>query len=344
MAGRFRTGSPPDGCWWAGSCPTRPALARLGRFPAFHRCAAARVRHGRHRSARAVPGLRAPFRSAEPLHHRPMTLLAAATGTCCSTTARTPVSKGAKVPGGANAWVGSLQRSDDRVVGELASRLAQVEVEAGDAPGPTHQVQQLLPVRQMRAEQQMVPASLPELEHPRVASDRDGPTVDPVRDLLDPWRRVRPEVGQDRGPVERALEWQAQQQATVGHQPVGLAASGAQHLGRGPEHLLARPVELAQAPEPGREGDLGDGEVGVVQQPASEMGPCRAGQPIGRHPEMGGEQATEMPARHAQPGTTPWSAVDPGRHDRRDSSHRPWDTSRQPRRLAASGHGRERAA
>jgi hypothetical protein len=197
------------------------------------------------------------------------------------------------------------QRPDDRIGGKLTRRLVQVEVEVRDAPGTVDQVHQLLPVRQVGAQQEMVVSARIQFENARVAGDRDGPPIDPVRDrhVLDAWGRSRRQVGHRRVPVERAGKRQPQQQAAVRDQPVGLAALGAQHVGRRPGHLLAGAVELAQAPEAHREGDLGDGEIGVVEQPAGEVRPCRARQPVGRHAQVGHEQATQMPRGHAEPVT-----------------------------------------
>ena len=66
------------------------------------------------------------------------------------------------------------------------------------------------------------------------------------------------EVGGHRLPVEGAAEGQTQEQAAVGGEAVGLAAPGTQLARRLAEDLLAGAVELAQAAEAGREGDLGD--------------------------------------------------------------------------------------
>jgi hypothetical protein len=68
-----------------------------------------------------------------------------------------------------------------------------------------------------------------------------------------------------------------------------------------PEDLPHRAVELAKAAEPGREGHLGDRQVGVVQQAPGEMRPPRASELIRRHPEMVVEQPPQMTRRHPAP-------------------------------------------
>jgi hypothetical protein len=50
------------------------------------------------------------------------------------------------------------------------------------------------------------------------------------------------------------------------------------------EDLAADPVELAQAPEARREGDLGHGEIGVVQKAPGEVCSGRARQSVRCHP------------------------------------------------------------
>jgi hypothetical protein len=56
------------------------------------------------------------------------------------------------------------------------------------------------------------------------------------------------------------------------------------------EYLLHRSVELAETAEPRREGDIGDGQVGVVEQPAGEVRPPGPGELIRGEAEMFVEQ------------------------------------------------------
>ena len=104
--------------------------------------------------------------------------------------------------------------------------------------------------------------------------------------MLDAGDRAGREVRDHRLPVERAAEREPEQEAAVGDEPVRLAAAGAQAARRLAEDVPARAVQLAQAAEAGRERDLGDGQVGVVEEPAGEVHPGRARQPVGRHAEV----------------------------------------------------------
>jgi hypothetical protein len=68
------------------------------------------------------------------------------------------------------------------------------------------------------------------------------------------------------------------------------------------EHLPHGPVELAPAAEPSGESDVGDGEVGVVEEPPGEVRAPGPRQLIRGHSQVGDEQPAKMPRRHADPG------------------------------------------
>ena len=139
----------------------------------------------------------------------------------------------------------------------------------------------------------------PQLEHAGVATDDDRAPVRASGDVLDARDGAGCEVGDERLPVEGAAEGETQEQAPVRGETVGLAAPGAQLARRLAEDLHAGPVELAQAAEAGGEGDLGNGQVGVVEQPAGEMHPRRARQPVGRHANVCDEESSQVPGRDA---------------------------------------------
>lgn len=63
---------------------------------------------------------------------------------------------------------------------------------------------------------------------------------------------------------------------------------------------MAGAVELAQAPEAGRESDLGHAQFGVVEQAAGEVRACRTRQPIRCHAEMRAEETAQVPRRDAE--------------------------------------------
>ena len=119
--------------------------------------------------------------------------------------------------------------------------------------------------------------------------------------MLDPRYGPGLQVARQAGPVEVAVVRQPQGQAAVGHQPVSRAPTGPQLRRRGPEDVLAGPLQLAHAAEPGREGHLHGRQVGVVEQTAGEVGPPRPGQAVRGHTELGEEQTPEMAAGNAEP-------------------------------------------
>ena len=184
--------------------------------------------------------------------------------------ARTPLSEG---PGARDANPRSAlnQRPDDGICGELGQGLVEVDVEVRDAARPLDDVDELLPVRQVRSEQEVVVASRRELEHTRARRDDDRPAVCPTGDVLDARYGAGGEVPEHRVPVQRSVKRQPEDQASVGDEPIGHAPAGTELAGRCLEHVLAGPVELAQAPEARRERDLQHAEIGVVQEPAGEV-------------------------------------------------------------------------
>ena len=91
--------------------------------------------------------------------------------------------------------------------------------------------------------------------------------------MLHAWDRASGEVCDQRVPVERTVEREPQDEAAVGREPVRLAAASPQHPRRLAKRRLAGAIELAKAPEAGGEGDLGDRQIGVVEQPARVVDP-----------------------------------------------------------------------
>jgi hypothetical protein len=62
-------------------------------------------------------------------------------------------------PGDTKARPRSQQWTDDRILGELTGGLVQVNVQACDPPGTLDDMDQLLPVRQVSTEQEMIVAA-----------------------------------------------------------------------------------------------------------------------------------------------------------------------------------------
>lgn len=230
-----------------------------------------------------------------------------------------------------------------------------VGVEGGDPPGAIDDVDEPLPMRQVRPQYQMVVAPWRQLEDAWVAVDHDRPAVGAAVHVLHAGDRPPAEVAQHGVPVEEPLEREPQRQPAVGHQPVRRPTTRPQLARRGAEGLTARPVELAEAPEARSEGDLGDREIGVVEEPSGEMGTEGSSQGIGRDAQAGREQPVEVTARHPQTGSemrlrravegaaddevdSPADQVGPARRDRVGGTVRAATPARPvPRRLGRCG-------
>src|SRR5262245_35935044 len=143
----------------------------------------------------------------------------------------------------------------------------------------------------MRAQHQVVVAAAPQLEDTGVAVDDDRPPVRLAVDPLDSGNRMLGEVIERRAPVELAEEGEPQRQAAVGDEPIDLAPTSTQGSRRVAEDVAARAVELSQAAEARGERDLGDAQVGVVEQAPRKMDAGRASEPVGGDAEMEREEA-----------------------------------------------------
>src|ERR671919_742843 len=161
---------------------------------------------------------------------------------------------------------------------------------------------QLAPVGKVQRQDEAIDVASRQLKDAGVAFNDDRAPVGLSADMLDAGNRVGGEVSNGCLPVERAVGGQPQCEAAVGHEPVASASPLAQLAGRRPKQLPARPVELAHASEPGRGRDFEHAEVAVVEQPACEVRPRRAGQSVWGHPEMADEKAAQVPTRYAETG------------------------------------------
>jgi hypothetical protein len=198
-----------------------------------------------------------------------------------------------RIPGSRRAETGPSadQRRNGQVLTELMDRLLELEVEVCELAGLLHDVQELAPMGQVGANQQVVRAASRELQDAGVAADEDGPAIGLGRDLLDARDRIRGEVREQCLPIERAAERQPEEEAAVRDEAVGLAAPCAQRARRFAKRLAARTVELPKAAEAGRVGDLCDGQIGVVEQLTCEVDARRARETVGGDAEVFGEQS-----------------------------------------------------
>ena len=192
------------------------------------------------------------------------------------------------------------QRPDDRVAGELRRGFVEFEIEVRDSAGAGDEMDEPFPVREVDDEQEVVVDTRRELEDSRVACHDDRPAVGLARDVLDPGNRPRRQVGDEAVPVERPAVRQPQRKTAVRDEPVRLAPAGPQPERCVAEDLLTGAVELAHAPEAGRERDLEHREVGVVEEPPREVRPRRPGEAVGGHAELRREEAAQVARRHAE--------------------------------------------
>jgi hypothetical protein len=127
--------------------------------------------------------------------------------------------------------------------------LVQLEVEARDPASAFHEMDELFPVREMSAEQEVVIATRRQLENTGIVVDDDRPSVGGSGDLLDAGNRPGREEGDHRVPVERPVEREPQHETAVGNEAVGCASPRPQLAWRHSEQVTAGAVELAHAPE-----------------------------------------------------------------------------------------------
>jgi hypothetical protein len=207
-----------------------------------------------------------------------------------------------RVPGarGPHPRPGGHQPPDDRIPAKVMVGSLGVRVEAEDPARPPHHVDQARPVRQVRAQHEVLRTFRGQLDDPGVVVDQHGPAVADGRHVLDAGDRAGAQHAEHRVPRERGLERHPEREAAVGHQPVLDPATGPQLTGGSPEHFLAGAVELADAAEPGGEGQLGDRQVGVVEQTAGEMHPGGAGELVRGQAQVLAEQPSELPSGQAQ--------------------------------------------
>ena len=111
------------------------------------------------------------------------------------------------------------------------------------------------------------------------------------------------EEREHRRPGERGPVGHAQLEAAVGDEAIGRAPAGPQLLGREPEDVLHHPVELADAVEPRRGArPCANGEVGVVEEAAGEVG-APAARDLGRgRADVNVEQPAQVARAHAEAG------------------------------------------
>jgi hypothetical protein len=135
-----------------------------------------------------------------------------------------------------------------------------------------------------------------------MAIDEDRSPVRSPGHVLDARDRASGEIAEHRVPVERPDERQPQGDAAVRDETVAGPAAGAKLAGGSAEHLPAGAVELTDAAETCSERDVSDREVGVIEEPASEVRSARASELVRRDPQMLLEQPAQMTGGDEQSG------------------------------------------
>ncbi len=108
------------------------------------------------------------------------------------------------------------ERAEGGIHGQRASSLVEIEVEVWDTPRPLYDVHELFPVREMRAQNEVITGAGKELEDAGVAADDDRPPVGVRLDVFDAGNCLRGEVGRSRLPVEQTSTRQPEGEAAVG--------------------------------------------------------------------------------------------------------------------------------
>ena len=143
-----------------------------------------------------------------------------------------------------------------------------------------------------------------ELEHAGVAVDDDRAPVDAPSSTAS-----TPGIGAG-GEVARASPASRADRRTGGARRRPPSATSRSARRRRPRSSLGAAWNVVRharlswrtLPKPGGERDVGDGEVGVVEQAAGEVGAARAGQLVGRDAEVLREQAAQVAAGDAEAG------------------------------------------
>ncbi len=240
---------------------------------------------------------------------RPSTVRAPLTEICWPTTVRTAVSKPSTEPGerspgrvrttGPRTAVGAEDGVDRDRVG------VQVE-QAADAGHDRHQIADVAEAH-LAAHGALAGRD----RHQRRAPwGRDDAAEHAGLVGLQTRHGVRAEEVQDRGERHRLAVGQLQDhRARLGAFGAGRAARGPQPRRGGGEDLADGVVELADAGEPGGEGDIGDREGRGLQQHPCSLRALRPGQRQRPGADLGDQQAVQLPLGVAEPAGQAGHAV-----------------------------------
>jgi len=199
-------------------------------------------------------------------------------------------------PGDAHALGPGGQRP---VLPERGHDVLGVVSEVEEPADPRDVMDESVPGGEVEASDEVVDLAA-NLDRPGHPVDLDGSAVHAVIDRFDAGDRSEREEGQQCVPVQWWVERETGVEAAVGDEAVRTAATGPELGRRRVEDVVHHPRHLADRAEAGRERDVIDGEVAVVEQPASEVRTPGASHLIGGGAHVLEEEAAEVAAAHAE--------------------------------------------
>ncbi len=216
------------------------------------------------------------------------------------------------LPGHAQATAGVDQRADHRIAREGVVDGDRVAVGVQQPPGPLDggrrvaQVGELEAGRHERRGARLAGVADLEADGAGPVRQVEGAGVPAVAGHLDARHQVVGEEVEQRAAGERRADGEPHRHRAGG---AGAAAPAAQVGGAERVHLAHGGVELAHAREPGGERDVGEAEVGGLDQHPRDLGASGTGQGQRTGAELGGEHPAEVARRVADPLREPVDAV-----------------------------------
>ena len=199
------------------------------------------------------------------------------------------------------AGCGSHQRTDDRIVVQHG-RAVGIGVGAQQGAGAVYVVDDRVVGRQVEPQPQMLAVGhVVHFGDADVTAHADGAHIGAVGGFH-AGNRTRSVVGQERAEVEGRHVGDGQRQAAVDAGPFAPPALRAQLAGREPEEGGHGPVQLPRPAEAGRSRDGVERQVGLVDQPAGEVGAPGSGDGTRRGADVQFEQPSQVPGAVAHVG------------------------------------------
>jgi hypothetical protein len=190
---------------------------------------------------------------------------------------------------------------EQRVAGEVGVHRDRVRVEIEEPATPLDGCSEVAEVLQPQRDPDAT-VDRRQCHHPRGPRQPQTPPEPALGGgLLETGDRPDREVGEGRPEIDRRSDGEAERDGPVS--PGRPLRTLAPERRRGDaEDPPDRVVELPHAAEPGREGHLGERELGRLDQHPGGLGPLRAGQRERTGPHLGDQLPVDVPHRVAEPG------------------------------------------